>query len=171
MKVENQWLIEVCEQLSRHFGDEFDIPVYEDDTLPATTLGICRYARGLRPFEIGINPMLIKSNNVKDIMNTIKHEWAHYYMAKTGRYTYRTRIWHNKEFKELCAKIGCNGEPHTPEGYEDYAKAAYKYIVYCTDCGKILGGYQKQGKILKNIKLGLCSCGYCNGRYLKIIEN
>ncbi len=168
MKQENAWATEICKKVSALYNDNFNIPVYEDDNLPKATLGIT-YFKNFKPTAIAINANFMKYASTASVINTIKHEWAHYYLGKTGIYTCNTKKFHNKDFELLCLQIGCEDFLSTKADSADYDSKVWKYVLYCPHCGKILGGYDRKCKTLKQINF--VKCGYCGNYGVEYKEN
>lgn len=108
----------------------------------------------------------LKNATDNDIINVIKHEYVHYYLAITTK----ARHGHDLVFKKKCAEIGCVYDKTRSNLESNYAeKQEYKYEVYCVDCIKMIGGYSRMCKTLKN--LSSCKCGRCGGNHLVMKQN
>lgn len=116
------------------------------------------------PTKIEFARNLLENAKDEDIVQVIKHEYAHYYLLVETK----TDHGHDVVFKRKCAEIGC-----THSGYanhiEGFKKAETKYEVWCDDCQEIIGKYSRRCKTIDNIKY--CSCGRCHGNNLRVVQN
>ena len=141
---------------------EIAVPVVINGRLKRT-LGRVTFMSGVCvPTKIEFSKILIETGRDEDIINVIKHEYAHYYLLEATHVDHG----HDAVFKRKCAEIGCTHD-HTQNHVEMTAK--YKYEVWCEDCDVCIGAYSRKCKTLDNIKF--CTCGRCHGGNLKVIQN
>ena len=116
------------------------------------------------PMKIEFSRKLLENASEEDIMQVIKHEYAHYYiLVETA-----TDHGHDAVFKRKCAEIGCTHDAATNH-IDGFSKAESKYEVWCDDCQKIIGKYSRRCKTIDNIKY--CTCGRCHGSNLRLVQN
>ena len=116
--------------------------------------------------SIEFSAALLQNGTDNDIMNVIKHEYAHYFLfVSTGE-----KHGHDAMFKRKCAEIGCTHDKTHGDLESTYNdKKEYKYEVYCIDCIERIGQYSRMCKTLKN--LSSCKCGKCGGNHLIMKQN
>jgi len=169
------WTVEkitdICKELSKQMGDEFNIPCHINTRLK-TTLGYMKFRTGgtyYRPKDvpicIDISKQMIDTCDDETIEETIKHEWVHYYVCKTTGQNHN----HDAVFKKYCRIVGCTHNTATTKVNRVVAKPTTKYEVKCLDCNKVIAHYSRTCKTLQNIQL--CSCKNCGGHNLKVIQN
>lgn len=118
------------------------------------------------PTKIEFARNLVENASDEDIIQVIKHEYAHYYiLLMTG-----VDHGHDAVFKRKCAEIGCTHDKAAQhvKGFRDQ-NAQSKYEVWCDDCNEMIGTYSRRCKTIDNIKY--CSCGRCHGNNLRIVQN
>lgn len=119
---------------------------------------------GYSPIKIEFSRRLIENATDDDVIQVIKHEYAHYYILMMTGIDHG----HDAVFKRKCAEIGCTHDK--PENYvEGFDKAESKYEVWCDDCQEIIGKYARRCKTIDNIKW--CTCGRCHGSNLRLVQN
>ena len=132
------------------------------------TLGRVRFSRySCEPICIEFAQRLLDNGTDNDIINVIKHEYAHYYLlVVTGE-----NHGHDALFKQKCREIGCTHEKthNKLESSDDDTEQEYKYEVWCDDCHKMIGTYSRICKTLRNIEY--CQCGVCRGSNLRVKQN
>ena len=166
------WTIErvrkELDTLAKADGITIDVPVSANGRL-RTTLGRVRsYRSTCLPISIEFSQKLLNEGTDNDILNTVKHEYVHYFLLVTTGENHG----HDYMFKAKCAEIGCthNKTRNDIESEEMMAPTAQsKYEVYCPDCNETIGTYSRMCKTLRN--LDNCSCGICGGKALKMIQN
>lgn len=165
-------ITEELKALSERMGDEFDIPVSVNGRL-TRSLGRTFHtydSKGFAaPLKMDFSKSFLDSATSKNIIEVIKHEWAHYYLVKTTGKSHG----HDYLFKVLCAKIGAPGETKIKVEYinaENHNKPKqYKYELFCTDCGKMVGGYSTSAaKAVKNPEQYTSGC--CHAK-LRLVQN
>lgn len=119
---------------------------------------------GYSPIKIEFARRLVENASDDDVIQVIKHEYAHYYiLMMTG-----INHGHDEVFKCKCAEIGCTHDK--PANYvENFDKAESKYEVWCDDCQEIIGRYARKCKTINEIQF--CSCGKCHGNNLRVVQN
>lgn len=168
------WTIEkVIAELNKLAEADGIAPIKEPITANgrlSTTLGRVKFT-SLRGTVLSVNAIefsaaLLENGTDNDIINVIKHEYAHYYLfVTTGE-----KHGHDAMFKRKCAEINCTHDGAKNDLEAGYTKKEkYKYEVYCVDCIKMIGGYSRMCKTLKN--LSSCRCGKCGGNHLVIKQN
>ena len=142
------------------------VPVRTNSRLK-TTLGRVRFMRDTcLPVFIEFSQNLLNEGTDNDVMNVIKHEYAHYFLL----YTTGENHGHDALFKQKCAEIGCeHDKTHNGLESDGFLKRDFKYEVWCEDCGEMIRGYSRMCKTLK--ELNYCVCGICNQPHLKMIQN
>ncbi len=157
------------EKISTRVGDIFDISVSINPRL-IKTHGRCNYkinnlSGECIPVSIEMSKILLKTTTDEDIIQVLKHEWAHYYVTKKTK----CKHGHDNYFKDICAKIGCSHSASRGAVEQTTApENIYKYTVYCPRCG-FLGGYSRMCQTLKTIQF--CICKQCNGKGLYYKQN
>ena len=131
------------------------------------TLGRVKFMRGINePISIEFSNLLLTTGTDADIINTIKHEYVHYFLLVTTGEDHG----HDYMFKIKCAEIGCQ---HDKTQNRLEAGAAYdnsfKYEVHCCNCHKRIGTYSRMCKTLREIDN--CCCKLCGSNDLQIIQN
>lgn len=155
---------EILRELSACRGDVFDIEVSINGRL-SRTLGRVKSVgtkTNCKPVAMEFSRSMLETVEKEDIMSVIKHEWAHYYITKTTNVDHG----HDAAFKALCAEIECHGT--TTIKVTRTVDVVSKYSVYCETCGKLVGEYSRQGKVVKNPSLFSSNC--CKGG-LKVVQN
>lgn len=106
--------------------------------------------------NICINPKILGDFNIKDLIETIKHELCHYHLDMAG---YKGTP-HGWKFRRLNAKVG--GASGWRAIYCPAPKNAhaYRYYYRCVECGQI---YVWE-KPIDTRKYG---CGICGGRLIR----
>ena len=115
--------------------------------------------------KVEFSRQLIETATDKSIHDVIMHEAAHYIVTdRTGEVH-----GHDAVFKAVCAEIGTsNNQCATKVECTEEAKNLYKYSIYCPHCGKMVGGYSRMCKTIRNIED--YECKTCHGS-LKVIQN
>ena len=126
------------------------------------TLGRVKHNRyTCKPISIEFSQKLLNEGSDNDIINTIKHEYVHYFLLVVTNENHG----HDALFKDKCKAIGCT---HTKTHNAIEKAGQFKYEVWCNTCG-LVATYSRMGKVLKN--LDSCLCGKCNKPGLKMIQN
>lgn len=156
-------ITEVCEKADC----KLLVPVLINGRLSRTLARVMyqRVGGTCRATAFEFSKMYLENSDDAAIHQTLLHECAHYISW------YRTRECHGHDayFRQICAEIGCIDDRaiSKTEGLKS-AEQAYKYAVYCSNCG-YLGGYSRMTKTLKYI--GLCRCKKCGNYTLTYKQN
>lgn len=146
-------------RLSKEHNDVFSIPVTINGRL-TRTLGRVFHrgsdANGFEPTRMEFSKQFLETSSGKSVVDVIGHEWCHYYITKTTR----ENQGHNAAFKALCSTLGVNGETTTK--VERTIEVADKYDVFCSCCGKKIGGFSRMCKTVTIVKNGLATSKCCN---------
>ncbi len=115
----------------------------------------------IRPVGVEFSKSMLASEEsfARDI---IKHEFAHYYLASRG-----IDDGHGSRFKAMCAKLDCKNDGATVKTRGDGASAlapTHKYEVFCSECGKKVGGYSRKCKTLDDVRAGTALSGCCKSK-------
>lgn len=158
-------IIKECERLSSIKKDTFSIPVSLNGRL-SKTLGRVHHSQNnitgvLTPTKMEFSKKFLEIASDEEVKKVIAHEWAHYYLTKTTKENHG----HDAMFNALSSEMG--GNTGTSIKIENF-RETYKYTVYCSDCGKVVGGYARAGKTVKNPHLFKTNC--C-GATLRIEQN
>lgn len=131
-----------CIRLSKSVGDTFSIPVLLNGRL-TSTLGRCivvweQKKQCYRPTVIEISKRALEEISDDDMIDIIRHEWVHYYLAKTRP---QEDHGHDRTFKALCRKVQCNGDAESTVTYKDCLSdyRHSKYTLVCPLCGDVAG--------------------------------
>lgn len=146
-----------------------NVPITANSRL-STTLGRVKYmCIGKELYvakSIEFSQALLNTGTDNDIINVIKHEYVHYFLIETTNVNHG----HDARFKQKCAEIGCeHNKTHNGLESDGFLKKDFKYEVWCEDCNKMVRGYSRMCKTLK--ELNYCVCGICNQPHLKMIQN
>ena len=148
----------ICSNIASSYGYSLDIPVEINNRIKKT-LGRVTYRRQngrYEPIKIEFSSELIKSGNKELIIDTIKHEMAHYFVLKdTGE-----RHNHDSYWKNWAIRLGCR--PSASIRVYDNREENYKYKVVCSHCNKTIGLYKRASKVIKNPWRYRSSC--CNAK-------
>ena len=158
--------------------DEIGVPYREPENFTINTRarrwGQCKYVYATGRYNIDINITLLDERNGEDgLINTILHELLH---------TCPGCMNHGAEWKKWAGKVrrhyGYNiqrlsddDEKDVTTGNLNYKPVAYKYLIYCEKCGKLVGRRKKRCHITDYPELWKHSgCGgllYCEeaGKY------
>jgi predicted SprT family Zn-dependent metalloprotease len=166
------WTIEIIKNLCIEYCGradvEFDAPVKINNRL-TRTLGRCKYINEnnkWKPVQIEISGHLLKTATDSSIEAVIAHECAHYVTCALTH----TKHGHDSTFRFYCEKIGTN---NSMTCYDDLKRTKsneeiYKYTIYCSKCGKFIGGRSRACNVTKNPQNYFSNC--CDAD-IKIIQN
>lgn len=145
-----------CIEICISVGYDFTIPVKINKRLTRTLGRVLFYSCGgyVTPESMEFSYKLLETGDSATIDDVIKHECAHYLVIRETHEDHG----HDKVFKEMCARINCAFDTTTIE-VAAYTPDTYKYIVTCTNCGKIVGRYHRAGKVVKFPSHYHCKCG------------
>lgn len=158
---------ELCVEYCGKCGVEFQSPVVINNCL-TRTLGRCIYTKNgsvINPMTIEISRQLLETSADESIKDIIMHECAHYVVAALTHEIHG----HDAVFKKYCAIIGTTNDtiyadPKRTTSYDNI----YKYTIYCSKCGKFVGGRSRASKVIKMPENFYTNC--CNAE-LKISQN
>lgn len=163
---------EVLKELTELMPEKIDINVpIEISSRMTRTLGKVTYTMDytgfVTPTKITFSKLFLNTYSDEDIIQVIKHEFCHYYLAETTHENNR----HNSLFKQYCSLIGCTNDGATFKNAKPAKNIAieeeYKYKIVCATCGKTLGYRKTRCKIIQYPELYTSKC--CNTD-IKIIE-
>ena len=133
---------------------ELNVPIEVNGRL-TSTLGRVRYLfvnNIYVPINVEFSKKHLELSSKEEIIDTIKHEFVHYYLIKTDP---TVRHGHDKVFKAFCTKIGCIPKATKSGTYED---EQHKYSIYCKGCGKLIAHRDRACKLTKNPNLYITKC-------------
>lgn len=166
------WTVEKIEKLCVEYCGRcnvtFNSPVVVNGRL-TKTLGRCFYLRTgsvWNPTKIEISRQLLETATDKCVEAVIAHECAHYV---TVALTHKSHG-HDATFKHYCAMIGTDNDTAI---YNDLERTKpneeiYKYTMYCSKCGKFVGGRSRACKITKEPENFYTKC--CDAK-IKVYQN
>lgn len=149
---------EKCRLIAKNYGYTLDVPVSENPRF-RSTLGCVRIKKENNlyyPYRIEFSSSLLRDERY-DISDTIKHEMAHYLSIKETGENHK----HDAYWKKWARELGCIPHACIKRSSKD-SNHDYKYIIYCSSCGKIIAKYKRVGKILKNPKKYRSRCCKAN---------
>lgn len=122
-------------------------------------LGRCflqRIGTVYNPLRIEISKSLLETATVESIKAVIGHECAHYAVAAITH----ERHGHDDVFRHYCKIIGTESNGFA---YNDIKRTVpdekiYKYTIYCSECGRLLGGRHRACKMTKFPELYTSNC-------------
>lgn len=161
-------ITELCIEYCGKCGIQFTAPVAINGRL-TRTLGRCFYEKKQEkwyPTKIEISRQLLKTATDQCIKEVIAHECAHYITAAITHEDHG----HDNTFRYYCSLIGAANNTSVYNNIE-YVKSydeIYKYTLYCSKCGKFLGGRSKACAVTKNPERYHSNC--CNTR-IKVCKN
>lgn len=153
-------ITELCVEYCKKCNVTFNSPVIINSRL-TRTLGRCFYTKHnevWNPTKIEISKQLLETSTDESIKAVIAHECAHYVTcAITHKYH-----GHDSTFKFYCAEIGTNNDMTHYDNLERTKdnKDIYKYTIYCSKCGKFVGGRSRACQVTKHPENYLTKC--CN---------
>lgn len=147
------WTVERIEKLCIEYcgrcNVEFTSPVVINGRLK-TTLGRCFYTRtaaGLVGSKIEISRQLLETATEQCVLDVIAHECAHYVVTTITHENHG----HDSLFKHYCEMIGTTNNTPVFHGLQRTVshEETYKYTLYCTKCGKFVGGRHRACAVTK----------------------
>ena len=159
---------ELCIEYCGKANVEFDGRIVINNRL-SRTLGRCKYIKDGHlwfPVEIQISGQLLKTATDFSIEAVIAHECAHYVTcAKTHK-----NHGHDDVFRFYCQKIGTDNNHHNYNDLKFTKKneEIYKYTIYCSCCGKFIGG---RSRACKTTNQPQYYESYCCGAPIKVQQN
>ena len=151
--------IKKCEELT---GIKCNVPVIINNRL-TTTLGWTIFygetKNDIHDIKIEISGKLMKYGQDKDVVGTLRHEYAHYCtVVVKGDHNHN-----DKQFKNYCKMLNTSYEPSAE------VNLPFKYNTVCSCCGKVTGRYNRSNNIIKRNGKGYkSSCCHAN---IKVIQN
>lgn len=142
-------ITELCIDYCGRCGVKFNSPVVINGRL-TRTLGRCTYIRHGKvwnPTKIEISRQLLKTATDESIEAVIAHECAHYVACALTHEDHG----HDSTFRFYCEKIGTTNDTSVYKNLERTAHNddIYKYTLYCSECGKFVGGRSRACKVTK----------------------
>lgn len=115
-----------------------------------TTLGRCisvKTPQGWRGEAIEISRQLLKTATEQCILDVIAHECAHYVVSELTR----EKHGHDETFRHYCKMIGTDNDGSIFHNLQRTVshEETYKYTLYCTKCGKFVGGRHRACAVTK----------------------
>ena len=155
---------EILNELSASKNDVFSIDVQINKRLTKTLGRVKSMVQGdkIYPTLMEFSKEMLDTVTREDIISVIRHEWAHYYLAKTTEEDHG----HDRYFKAICEEIGCHGT--TTIKVEHTVEKKSKYVLYCKECGEIVAEYNRRCKTVNEYEYYTSKC--C-GAGLRLIEN
>lgn len=161
-------ITELCIEYCGRADVKFNSPVIINSRL-TRTLGRCFYqCNGTiwNPIKIEISKQLLETSTDESIIAVIAHECAHYVTCALTH----TKHGHDSTFRFYCEKIGTN---NSMTCYDNLKRTKsneeiYKYTIYCSKCGKFVGGKSRACNVTKNPQGYFSNC--CDAD-IKIIQN
>lgn len=157
---------EVC----RNAGCPVTVPIRLNGRM-TRTLGRVTYDHDLlsdiyTPTLVEFSKQLLETATDKSIRDVLCHEAAHYILtSRTGEHH-----GHDNQFKAVCAEIGTSNDTTTTKIERTVsANKLYKYVVFCQNCNKMVGGFRRKCATLNH--LSSCTCRSCGKNNLKLIQN
>lgn len=166
------WTIEKITELCTFYcgraGVEFNSPVIINARL-TRTLGRCFYAKIneiWKPVKIEISRQLLETATDESIEAVIAHECAHYVTCALTHEHHG----HDSVFRFYCQKIGTNNDMTHYDALERTKpnEEIYKYTLYCSKCGKFVGGRSRACRITKEPENYFTKC--CESK-IKVLKN
>lgn len=148
-----------CCDLAREYGYELTVPVVENGRLKRT-LGRVKYKNNngvCIPIKIEFSKKLLSSDK-NLIIDTIKHEMAHYFVLIDTKQNHK----HDAVWKKWAIKLGCNPQATTCLHNEKSHTETAKYMLKCSQCQKVIGLYKRKGKVINNASQYRSKC--CKGQ-------
>ena len=161
-------ITELCIKYCKRCDVIFNSPVVINNRL-TRTLGRCFYIRigeVWNPTKIEISKQLLETSTDKSIKAVIAHECAHYVACALTHKNHG----HDSTFRFYCEKIGTINDTAV---YSDLERTTtneeiYKYTLYCSKCGKFVGGRSRACRITKEPENFYTKC--CNVK-IKVCQN
>lgn len=126
-------------------------------------------------YSLSFNREYLEVGVPRNIHSTITHEVIH---CIPDGFNHGARFkWYGKIFKQY---FGLEISTHsTDENYynelykEGFEKIGFNYAIKCNNCGRILGGKQRNSKSIKSIRANKkeYQCQFCKSDNLSIIES
>lgn len=136
----------ICAEIAVSRGVELSVPIERNCRLK-TTFGRVKYkieCGKCIPEKIEFSDAVI-SGDEEFLMDTIKHEMAHYIILKrTGENHGHDKIW-----KDEALELGCCPKAYVKNCDIKLDREPYRYEVVCDNCGKVIGRYRRRSKVTK----------------------
>lgn len=161
-------IVALCVEYCGRADVKFDSPVVINGRL-TRTLGRCIYQHQdniWNPIKIEISRQLLETATDESIKEVIMHECAHYV---TCAITHKVDG-HGPTFKFYCAKIGTTNDTayHNNLQRTKSNEEIYKYTLYCSKCGKFVGGKSRACKVTQSPQDYYTKC--CDAE-IRVIKN
>ena len=156
---------EICSKIAYERGTELSVPIESNGRLK-TTFGRVKFQiKGKKaiPEKIEFSKNIL-SGDESFLLDTIKHEMAHYIvMKKTGENHGHDRVW-----KDEAKRLGCRPRATVKNEEVSIEREPYRYKLICKACGKVIGKYRRQTKVTKNPKKYRSNCCKANIKVEKL---
>lgn len=161
-------ITELCVDYCGRCDVKFNSPVIINGRL-TRTLGRCFYQKSgsvWNPSRIEISRQLLETATDKCIEDVIAHECAHYVSCAITHKSHG----HDATFRFYCQKIGTTNDTAIYNNLERTRanEEIYKYTLYCSECGKLVGGRSRACNMTKYPHNYITKC--CNAE-LRVIQN
>jgi predicted SprT family Zn-dependent metalloprotease len=161
-------ITERCIDYCGRCGVEFNSPVGINGRL-TRTLGRCIYKKVdsvWQPTRIEISRQLLETSPDNCIEEVIAHECAHYVVCAITHEMHG----HDATFRFYCHEIGTTNDQPVYKNLERIVEKdkVYKYSIYCSKCGKYVGGKSRACNVTKyphNFTTNCC------GAKINVIQN
>jgi len=94
---------EVLENMYKHFGIVYKVPLIVTDEFRGRLYGLSAYQNG--EIKIYLNKKVMQESMDYMVDSVIAHEYAHAFMMKRG-YLRERRAGHSAKWREVCEKLG-----------------------------------------------------------------
>lgn len=135
-----------CMKIAMENGYLLDVPVKFNNRMRSTLGRVVydvRYGEVV-PNKIEFSTFMVNEYADDIILNTIRHEMAHYLVTKDTHENHG----HDQLWKLYAIRLGCDPEARTKARAKDALKDV-KYVTYCSKCGQVLGRYFRKGNVIK----------------------
>lgn len=161
-------ITELCVDYCGRCNVKFNSPIIINGRL-TRTLGRCFYKRTgavWNPTKIEISRQLLETASDSSIEAVIAHECAHYVTCAITHEDHG----HDSTFRFYCEKIGTTNDTSVYANIERTKpnEEIYKYTIYCSKCGKFIGGRSRACRLTKAPNTFFSKC--CNAE-IKVVQN
>lgn len=134
----------ICYKVAEEQGFVIDFPIEQNNRLK-TTLGRVRTIYSI-PVSLELSGLLLKTGTDESITGVILHELAHVFVAiETGE-----DHGHDATFKAMCARLGTDNDTISTKIERTVEEDKLpKYALYCSCCGKFVGGRARACDVTK----------------------
>lgn len=165
---------DICLKISHKYGYHLNCPINENGRL-SRTLGRCCFKGGDELYleKIEFSKIFLATATDKTVIDVILHELAHAFAFFEWGWEKES---HGPLFRKMCARIGAVLDAPSPAKagqtleYKDAngRSAHYKYSIYCSCCGKLIGTKSRACVTTKEPNRFKSSC--CEAT-IKVIQN